>query len=109
MTTTTADQTLAGVEGWRDADPWVTAGIAFLGELLVARGLCAANPASNSGDSYADATFVLAPGRFTVGDFEVRWGRHVGAASVQNRSCSRAEWSSLMGRIRLSLAQSRTA
>ncbi len=109
MTTISADRREPLLEGWRDADPWVTAGIAFLGEMLVVRGLCAANPASNTGDSYVGASFTFEPGRFTTADLEVRWNRHVGAASVQNRPCSRSEWAELMSVIRDALAQSRAA
>ncbi len=88
---------------WVPAEPYVTAGIAFLGEVLVARGLCEANPASNAGASFHHAQFVLEPSRFAVRDLEVRWSRHVGASGVQNRPCSRSEWTFLLGFIRLAL------
>ncbi len=109
MTTTATGLPVSATGQWRDADPWVTAGIAFLGEMLVARGLCAANPASNSGEVFAGAGFVLEGGRFATGDFEVRWFRHVGSAGVQNRDCSRAEWTAMLGLIRLAIADIRAA
>jgi hypothetical protein len=89
---------------WHASDPWVTAGIAALGELLTVRDLTAANPASNSGAFYATEVFSLDPGCFRVGDLEVRWSRHIGRTSMQNRACSREDWAALAASCRASLA-----
>lgn len=99
----------AAAPTWQAAQPWVAAGVAFLGEMLVARGLCEANPASNSGTAYVHEQFTLEPGRFATAELEVRWDRHVGTGSVQSRPCSRAEWAALLGFVRLGLAGVRTA
>lgn len=88
---------------WHVADPWVPAGVAALGELLTARGMCADNPASNSSAGYTNPTFALEPGSFRCGDLEVRWGRHVGAATRQSRPTSRDEWAHLLRDCRDSL------
>ena len=105
-----ASQPLRSVDGaWQPASPWVTAGVCRLGELLVTRGLAAANPASNAGTSYDNGVFVLAPGHFDFGDLQVRWGRHAGSASVQNREVGRDEWAAILDRARASLAVGRVA
>jgi hypothetical protein len=91
-------------DGWQAAAPWVTAGVCRLGELLVARGLVEANPASNTGAAYDNGTFLLAPGLFACDALQVRWGRHAGSASVQDRTVTREEWGALLGRCRDSLA-----
>lgn len=109
MTTIAHDRPVSRLDGWRPADPWVTADIAFLGEVLVARGLCESNPASNAGEALTHPLFLLEPGRFAAGDLEVRWDRHVGAANRQNRALPRAEWAQLMAAIRVALSQSRAA
>lgn len=88
---------------WQAADPWVTAGVAALGELLVSRGLCGANPASNAGASWANEAFVLIPGRFVAADLEVRWNRHIAQAALADRGCSRVDWKAIADRCRASI------
>jgi hypothetical protein len=100
---TTLERPTAVTTAWHDAAPWVVTGVAALGELLAARGLCAGNPASNSGAIFRNDTFTLEPGYFRADDVQVRWSRHIGGSGVQNRACSREEWAALVARCRASL------